>query len=310
MTDMTALNRLYGIIFEDYLNDPAVTDFHVQPPAYGERTCLRGIRKRGVMTEVGSVSADDVLTFLSRLATFNGKEFGEERPRLNARLPTGQRLHANFERMTSGPTFSVRQPSREVITLPMLVKWEMISGTDADRLRGCLEDGDNILISGNPGAGKTTLLRALCHEATIRDGRAVIAQDPNEFEIPGTWVLHLEADEDGENPVTLSDCISDSLRKDTESLVIGEVRNRKAAEDMVTGFNTVARTIGTIHAKSAHRAPSRVANLTKADEYGRRELAEFINVVVHVTRDHRSDARRVEAIERIAGYRDNAFQFA
>jgi Flp pilus assembly CpaF family ATPase len=310
MTDLTALNRLYGIIFEDYLNDPAVTDFHVQPPAYGEKKCLRGIRKRGVMTEVGSVGVDDVLTFLSRLATYNGKEFGEEKPRLNARLPTGQRLHANFERMTSGPTFSVRQPSREIITLDMLTKWEMISATEADFLRGCLADGDNILISGNPGAGKTTLLRALCHEETIRNGRSLIVQDPNEFEIPGKWILHLEADEDGEYPVSIADCIADALRKDTESLIIGEVRTRKAAEEMVTGYNTVTRTIGTIHAKSAHHAPGRVANLTKADEHGRHELAELINVVVHCARIHRTDARRVETIARVEGYADNAFQIA
>lgn len=306
MTDMTALNRLYGVIFEDYLSDPRVTDFHVQPPDV-TGMCLRGIRQRGVMTEVGSVRADDVLTFLSRLAAYNGREFGEEKPRLNARLPSGQRLHANFERMTSGPTFSVRQPSREVITLDMLVSWGMLTAYEAYRLRGYIEDGSNILISGNPGAGKTTLLRALCFEDIIRTGRTVIAQDPNEFEIAGSWVLHLEADEDGENPVTLSDCIADALRKDTESLVIGEVRNRRTAEDMVTGFNTVKRTFGTIHAKGAQHALSRVANLTRADEYGRHELAEFIHVVVHVSRDHQTDRRVIETVARVEGYRDNAF---
>lgn len=307
MTETAALNRLYGVIFEDYLSDPAVTDFHVQPPTYGSDRCIRGMRKRGVMTQVGTVSADDVLTFLSRLAAFNGKEFSEEKPRLNARLPTGQRLHANFPRMTTGPTLSVRQPSREVVTLDMLVSWGMLTEGEADRLRGYLAEGKNVLISGNPGAGKTTLLRALCHEPVIRDGRTIIAQDPNEFEIPGSWVLHLEADEDGEYPVTLADCISDSLRKDTETLVIGEARNRGAMENMITGFNTVARTIGTIHAKSAKHAPMRVANVTRADEYGRHELADLINVVVHLSRDHATDRRRVETVAEVQGYRDKAF---
>jgi pilus assembly protein CpaF len=306
MHDMSALDRLTAIIFEDHLSEEQVTDFHCQPPD-ASGNCLRIIRKHGVMTEVGTVRESDVLNFLSRLATFNGREFGLHKPRLNARLPTGERLHANFRPVTSGPTFSVRQPARGIVTLEMLVKREMLTAGEAERLRGYIDAGSNVLISGAPGSGKTTVLRAICHEDVIRNGRTVIAQDPIEFEIPGKRALHLEADEDGEYPVTLGDCVSDALRKDTETLVIGEVRTEQAATHMVNGFNAVARTLGTVHARSARLAPVRIADLTGASEAGRRQLAEYINAVVHVRRDYRTDRRWIETVAAVTGYSGGEF---
>lgn len=309
MRDTSALDRLTAIIFEDYLSDPAVTDFHVQPPD-ASGNCLRITRKRGVMTDHGTVQAGDVVNYLARLASWNGKEFGNHKPRLNARLPTGERLHANFPPITSGPTFSVRQPARGIVTLEMLVKWGMLTEADANKLRDHIDAGRNILISGAPGSGKTTVLRALCHEDPIRNGRSIAAQDPNEFEIPGTHALHLEADEDGQFPVTLADCVGDSLRKDTETLIIGEIRTTHAAEHMVNGYNTVARTIGTVHARSAEMAPMRVADLINAKKAGKRELAERINVVIHVKRDYRTDRRWIEEIRDVTGYKGGKFTLA
>lgn len=306
MKDTSALDRLTGIIFQDFLSDPAVTDFHVQPPDR-DGNCLRITRKRGVMTDHGTVQAGDVVNYLARLASWNGKEFGVHKPRLNARLPTGERLHANFPPITSGPTFSVRQPARGIVTLDMLVSWGMLDDGEADKVRGHIDTGSNILISGAPGSGKTTVLRAICHEDAIRNGRTVLAQDPTEFEIPGTRALHMEADEDGEYPVTLADCVSDSLRKDTETLVVGEVRTASAATHMVNGFNTVARTLGTVHARSAKLAPMRVADLTGADKAGKRQLAEYINLVIHVRRDYRTDRRWIEAIAEVTGYKGGEF---
>lgn len=306
MKDMSALDRLTALIFRDILSDEAVTDFHVQPPD-DDGMCLRLSRKRGVLTGHGSVPADDVVNYLSRLATWNRKEFGSHRPRLNARLPTGERLHANFPPMTSGPTFSVRQPARGIVTLDLMVKWGMMSQGEADTMRGHIDAGRNVLISGSPGSGKTTVLRALCHEDAIRNGRTVVAQDPCEFIIPGTAALHLEADEDGEYPVMLADCVSDSLRKDTETLIVGEVRTQQTAEHMVKGFNTVSRIIGTVHARSAKLAPMRIADLIKAGKAEKRQLAEYISVVVHVSRDYRTDRRWVETIATIGGYRKGQF---
>jgi type IV secretion system protein VirB11 len=306
MKDTSALDRLTCVIFQDFLSDPAVTDFHVQPPDR-DGNCLRITRKRGVMTDHGTVLAGDVVNYLARLASWNGKEFGHHKPRLNARLPSGERLHANFPPITSGPCFSVRQPARGTVTLAMLVKWEMLTQEASDRLRGYIDAGMNILVSGAPGSGKTTLLRALCYEDAIREGRTILAQDPTEFTIPGKHALSMEADEDGEYPVTLGDCVSDSLRKDTETLVVGEVRTEQAAKYMVDGFNTVSRILATVHARSAKQAPMRVADLVKADKAGRRKIAEYIDVVVHVTRDYRTDRRWVEKIGTVDGYKKGEF---
>ncbi len=300
------LLRNISEIFGDMLDDPTITDIHCQPPRVRGGKCLIGYQKRGILTKVREIDPSQVQLFLMRLATYNNKIISEDRPRLNARLPTGERLHANFPRMTTGPSFSVRKPSTEVIDFDMLVSWGMLTKDQADKLRGFLFDGYTILVSGIPGAGKTTLTRALCNEDVIRNARTVFVQDPNEFIIDGEWVLHLECDEEGIPPIPISDGVKDALRENARNLVIGEVRTEGAAGNMVTALHTGCLVICTIHAGGARAALNRVADLTKADEGKRIELAELIGAVVHVTKT-RKDERFVSEIVEVRGFKSGQF---
>lgn len=188
------------------------------------------------------------------------------------------------------------------------------------RQSGCLGDGAaeaavrairarrNVLISGATGSGKTTLLQALADEFDDRE-RVVVIEDTRELRLAATDLISLEARrENGRREVTIRDLVRHALRQRPDRIVVGEVRGAEAHDLLAALATGHGGSLTTVHAHSAERAPGRLASM--AEEAGGqlpwdalcRQVAEAIDVVVHVERDYASGKRRVVECRELEGY--------
>ena len=135
------------------LADPAVTDVLVHGPG-------RAFIDRGRGLEPVDVRLPDeaaVRRLATRLAALAGRRLDDAHPYVDARLPTGERLHAVLQPTSRhGTAISVRIPARRSFGLDELVA----AGTMPPELASLLADvvaaSLSLLICGGTGSGNPT----------------------------------------------------------------------------------------------------------------------------------------------------------
>ena len=159
-----------------------------------------------------------------------------------------------------------------------------------------------IVVTGGQGAGKTLLLRALANELPIEENLATIEKHFELLlhELPDRHprVVPFEAREgtgergpDGRRlgEVTLTELVEHALVMNVSRVWLGEVRGEEAwplIEVMEAGEGGSACTL---HARSAHHAFERLANLcmrgrgSVTPEHAYRSCASAIDLIVHIT---------------------------
>lgn len=270
------------------LADPAVTDVLVHGP--GRAFVDRG---RGGLEPVDVRLPDEaaVRRLATRLAALAGRRLDDAHPYVDARLPTGERLHAVLQPISRhGTAISVRIPARRTFGLDELVA----AGTMPPELAGLLTDvvasSLAMLICGGTGSGKTTLLAALL-ALVPGDQRLVIVEDSTELMPDHPHVVHLEArppNAEGVGEITVRTLVRQALRMRPDRLVVGEVRGAEVA-DLLAACNTGHEGgCGTVHANGAAQVPARLEALGIAAGLDRQavhsQLAAAIDVVVAMRR--------------------------
>ncbi len=165
------------------------------PPLRGSGRC-RVVVKNGPSPEfVREVDPAQVLRFLAYLAGFPRRELRRDRPTLDAALPeTGERIHADVEPVTPGPSCSIRKPYRGRITLDDWVASGAATTLQVTLIRQLIAARRTVVIAGDVDTGKTTLLRACLEEPAFRQGLPAVLQDPFEFEPPCPFAYAMVAD--------------------------------------------------------------------------------------------------------------------
>ncbi|MEW6736447.1 MAG: ATPase, T2SS/T4P/T4SS family, partial [Acidobacteriota bacterium] len=118
------------------------------------------------------------------------------------------------------------------------------------------------LINGKTGSGKNTTLIAMIEEygRIFPDRARLTAEDPVEIRVHG--VTQLSIIEQGENrQATLRSYEKGILRHDPELIVIGEVRDRVAAEMVVESANLGHLVMTTLHTENSIKAITRLLDL-------------------------------------------------
>ena len=247
---------------------------------------------------------------VNNIAQSVGRVINYEKPRLDARLPNGYRIHAVIPPMArAGTTVAIRKFSKFQMTFKDYVQLGSMTVDVAQFLDISMKLGKNILVSGGTGSGKTTLLGVLCDR--IPPGqRVIVIEDSSELSIDYEHVVFFEtrmADEQGVGEVTIEDLIKSSLRLRPDRIIVGEVRGAEAM-DLIQAMSTGHRgCLGTVHANTPFEALIRLQALAQGGDSGisekalNQQIGSAIDLVVQISR-YSDGSRRIASVAEVTGY--------
>jgi pilus assembly protein CpaF len=211
------------------------------------------------------------------------------------------------------PAVTIRKFSKVRFTIADLIQTGAMTTEIGDLLRGYIEEGKTVLISGGTGSGKTTLLNALA-DFIPEEERIVVIEDTSELRIGKPNLLASECQTESlTGTVNFNDLLKAALRWRPDRIILGEVRGDEA-RTLLDSFNTGhAGSMATIHASSAVKALRRFGELamrshqqTNRDDISA-EIAETVQIVTQVGRY--AEGRKVSEIIAVRGYDRATKQF-
>jgi len=285
---------------QPYVDDPRVENIEAHGYdnvwiGYGDGRDVRGLPIAD--------SDDDLVQQLRHIAARLGRAertLTTASPLLTMRLPDGSRLAAVIETVPR-PQVVIRRHRIRNVDLDDLIKLRAVDRPLAEFLRAAIRARKNIVITGSQGAGKTLMLRTLANELPPEETLATIEKhfelllhelpDRHPRVVPfeareGTGERGLDGRRLGE--VTLTELVEHALVMNVSRVWLGEVRGEEAwplIEVMEAGEGG---SCCTLHARSAHHAFERLANLCMrgraavTPEHAYRSCASAVDLVVHI----------------------------
>ena len=221
---------------EPLLKDEGITEIMVNGPhsVY--------VEKKGRLHPAGVQFINDrsLMSVIERIVTPLGRRIDEGSPMVDARLTDGSRVNAIIPPLSlKGPSITIRKFSKKRFDMQNLIGLGSISPGMAEFLLFCVEQRQNIIISGGTGSGKTTFLNALS-DAIPNSERIVTIEDAAELRLAQQHVVSLEArpaNVEGKGQVSIRDLVRNALRMRPDRIVVGECRGGEAL-DMLQAMNT------------------------------------------------------------------------
>ncbi len=258
------IDEILGLgALQPLLDDPEITEIMVN----GTKSFF--YEKKGNLHEAKRVftSNEEILNLIERILSPLGRRIDERSPIVNARLNSGDRVHAVISPISlDGPILTIRKFSNRINALDVLVKSGSISFSYAQLLSSCVRLRKNIAVVGSTGSGKTTLLNALSCEIP-KSERIITIEDSAELQFTShPHVVRLEsrtASIEGTGEITIRDLVKSALRMRPDRIVVGEVRGEEAI-DMLQAMNTGHDgSLTTLHAGSAEEAIARLVLMAR-----------------------------------------------
>jgi len=307
--------RIVGLGFLDLLLPPARTD--LSEIAIYSSGLVQVMPKGSVRWENVAIrpEAGEIWRVLDRLLGPQNKTLNETNPSINAKLPAtphnpgGGRikaLHPIVAPPGRNPSINIRLYEQKPVKPDWLLERGVMTGGMMDLLRTAMEDGYRILIAGGTRTGKTTLLSAVCNFLPA-GWRIVKIEDPEEIWIDRPTVQTVEARPQAVGtdvrPYTLADGVDDAMRMSPDYLIIGEVRDGRAAMSLFRALMTGHSGACTFHADSPREAVRRLATVMGADagvpaHEANQMIADAVDLLVQIGIRH--ETRRVVAIANLS----------
>ena len=282
---------------EASLQDPDVTEIMVNGPddVFVER--------KGRIEKVPSVvfeGEDDVRHLIERIVGPLGLRVDGSSPWVDARLPSGSRVHAIVPPLSlRGSVLTIRKFSQVPIVAQDLLTWGSIGPRMLQFLTACVRGRANVVVSGGTGSGKTTLLGVLSSFIPDEE-RLITIEDAAELRLGKPHVISLEArpaNVEGRGEVTVRDLVRNALRMRPDRIIVGEVRGGEAL-DMLQAMNTGHEgSLSTAHANTARHLLWRLETMAMMSDVDlpaahiRAQVSAAIDVVIQLARLR--DGRRV-----------------
>jgi flagellar protein FlaI len=261
---------LYNIEKEfigDGLIDPVMHDKYIEDISCdGVRTTIFVYHtsyeniKTNLMYEV----ADDLDSFVTKLAQRAGKYISIAEPMLDATMSDGSRIQMTLgkEVTAHGSTFTIRKFRDEPITPTDLVEWGTFSPLSIAFFWLAVESGKSCIFAGGTASGKTTSLNAI--SLFIPPNAKIISlEDTRELKLPHpNWIPSVTResfDTEGRGEIDMYELLRAALRQRPEYLLVGEVRGREALT-LFQAMSTGHVTYSTIHADSVASVVHRLEN--------------------------------------------------
>jgi twitching motility protein PilT len=177
-------------------------------------------------------------------------------------------------------TIPFQIPDFETLNLPPVVR------TIAEARRGL------ICVTGATGNGKSTTIASLINYIIQQERLHVVSvEDPIEFIFAGGKGLVIQR-EVGSDTASYSDALRAALRQDPDIIMVGELRDREAADICLKAAETGHLVITSLHTPDVPRAIGRLTGLFPAEEQDnvRARLADNLQAVVALRLLMRADA--------------------
>jgi pilus assembly protein CpaF len=306
--------RLMGLGFLDLLLPPARNDLS-EITVYSSG--LVQIMKKGQVRWENvnmSPSPEEIERVIDRLLGPQNKSLNETNPSINAKIPRtkdnpgGGRVKALHKAIVPpgrNSSLNIRLFEQKPVQPEWLLERKVMTSEMMAFLKKAMESGLRILITGETRTGKTTLLSALCNYLP-KGWRILKIEDPEEIWIDRPTVQTVEARPQAigteVKPYTLADGVDDAMRMSPDYLIIGEVRDGRAAQALFRAMMTGHSGACTFHASNPREAASRLATIMGADAGVRKAdanqmVADALDLLVQL--GIRGEQRRVTAIAKI-----------
>ena len=291
-------------VLQELLDDRSVTEIMINGPG------KIFIERNGVITRWNKCfeNEEKLENIIQQIVSRINRRVNISSPIVDARLGDGSRVHVVLPPVAlDGPVMTIRK-FPEPITMEKLVSFGTVSREAAEFLKLLVKARYNIFVSGGTSSGKTTLLNALSQ--FIPSGERIITiEDSAELQI--THVPNIvrmetrDANTEGKGAIDMSMLIKASLRMRPDRIIVGEVRDRSAA-DMLAAFDTGHDgSLSTGHANSSRDMLIRLQSMVlQASDMPlsavKKQIASAIEILVHLERlpDRK---RRIMEISEITG---------
>ncbi len=284
-----------------YLDDPSVSEIMINGP-----TDI-WIERKGKVSKVDAIFTEEGLIGAARnMAQFVGRLLNDERPRLDARLPDGSRIHVVIPPIArKGTTISIRKFFKDKLTIDSLIKFKSMTPQMARLIDAGIHTKLNMLVSGGTGSGKTTLLN-IVSSLIPDDERILTIEDSAELQLNQSHLVPFESrppDKFGKGGVDMGDLLNSALRLRPDRIVVGEVRGGEAfflVQAMNTGHGG---SLATTHANTPTDTLRRIESLCLMSGIDlpmvaiRAQVASAINFVICCERLHDGSRKTIALSE-------------
>ena len=292
---------------EPLMNDEQIEDISCDGVGIPVFVFHRNPSLGSLMTNIVFENAEELDSFVMRLAQLCGKSISITNPLLSGSLPDGSRVQATLatDIARRGSNFTLRKFTEKPLTPIHLLGYGTIDVKSLAYLWFVVDLGKSVLVSGGTASGKTTLLNVL--SLFIRPEEKIVSiEDTPELRLPHPhWVPHVArtaiSAEFGKKPgeIDLFDLLKESLRQRPDYIIVGEVRGKEAYvlfQEMATGHPSLA----TIHAENVLKLLDR---LTTPPISLPTSLIASVDVIVFLlaTRYRDKQVRRVTEILEVVG---------
>jgi pilus assembly protein CpaF len=285
----------------NYLDDPSVSEIMINGPTDV------WIERKGKVSKTDATFTEEGLIGAARnMAQFVGRLLNEERPRLDARLPDGSRIHVVIPPIArKGTTISIRKFFKDKLTIDSLIKFKSMTPQMARLIDAGIHTKLNMLVSGGTGSGKTTLLNIV--SSLIPDEERILTiEDSAELQLNQSHLVPFESrppDKFGKGGVDMGDLLNSALRLRPDRIVVGEVRGGEAFY-LVQAMNTGhGGSLATTHANTPTDTLRRIESLCLMSGIDlpmvaiRAQVASAINFVVCCERLHDGSRKTIALSE-------------
>ena len=240
------------------------------------------------------------------VAQYVGRIITDERPRLDARLPDGSRVHVVLPPIArKGTAIAIRKFFPGSLTVPQLIEFGALTPEWARFIDACVKTSQNVIVAGGTGSGKTTLLNVVS-SLIPNEERILTIEDSAELQLLQDHLVAFESrppDKMGRGAVTIAHLLHSSLRLRPDRIVIGEVRGGEAF-DLMQAMNTGhSGSMCTVHANSPTETCRRLESLCLMSEIElpmvaiRAQIASALNIVICCARFHDGSRRLTHIAE-------------
>ena len=239
----------------DIAMEKDASDIHL---IVGNKPMLRIIRDLVPVEEMDVLTPDDMNEMYDYFVQGNlirDEEFNTQRRLDMSYVYKDIRLRVNISLTEDIPLCTLRLIKNE------LPPYESLGLPDIIR-RMTYQPQGLILVTGKTNSGKSTTLNALINYINENQNKKILTlEKPVEYKHHSKKSLIVQKEVGkGEDALTFSDGVKNSLREDCDILVIGEIRDKATIEAAIEMAESGHLVIGTLHTKSCAETIDRMIN--------------------------------------------------